>query len=73
MNFRESAVSCVCYHSRRRRTLIVFSDRFSSTGKASAPDDELFAGEREVFDMAIGAVRLTCIVPLRFVGGLTTL
>ena len=34
VNFRESAMSCVCYHSCRRRMPAVFSGRFSPTGKA---------------------------------------
>ena len=34
VNFRESAMSCVCYHSCRRRVPAVFSDRFSPTGRA---------------------------------------
>jgi len=46
VNFRESAVSCVCYHSWRRQTFIAFSCRFSPTVKAQVPSDEFFAGER---------------------------
>lgn len=35
VNFRESAMSCVCYHSCRRKMSAVFSGRFSPTGEGA--------------------------------------